>query len=145
VDDEGFYLQNEGQGRVNFRRRVRARESPPGWDGGAEMPLKEWEPLKALKDGLKDLDKRAAYGKSASEFFDNIKPAEFVENLKRSLVRSFNSCTLCFFSVKLWLACVIYVERCLTALAYFKYWYFVSRKCPFHIITVQISVILIVL
>lgn len=88
VDDEGFYLQNEGQGRVrraNFRRRVRARESPPRWDGGAEMPLKEWEPLKALKDGLKDLDKRAAYGKSASEFFDNIKPAEFVENLKRSL------------------------------------------------------------
>lgn len=89
VDDEGFHLQNEGQGRVRTvksRRRVlRIRESPPGWDGGAEMPLREWEPLKALKDGLKDLDKRAAYGKSASEFFDNIKPAEFVENLKKSL------------------------------------------------------------
>lgn len=52
-----FYLQNEGKDRVrraNSKWRVRVQESPIGWNDRAKMPLKEWEPLKTLNDGLKD-------------------------------------------------------------------------------------------
>ncbi|XP_057826396.2 digalactosyldiacylglycerol synthase 1, chloroplastic [Cryptomeria japonica] len=84
VDDDGFYLENgskerrivNGGMKNNVRRRVitRVSEVPaPRWKSEEVLSLKEWEPFRVFKDGLKDLDKRADYGKSASEFIENVK------------------------------------------------------------------------
>uniref|UniRef100_A0A0D6QVP2 Digalactosyldiacylglycerol synthase 1, chloroplastic n=1 Tax=Araucaria cunninghamii TaxID=56994 RepID=A0A0D6QVP2_ARACU len=79
VDDEGFYLDDGRPSRKNnnkLRRRVTVREpsrGSPRWKTDDSLFVKEWEPFRALKDGLKDLDKRAACSKSASKFIESVK------------------------------------------------------------------------
>ncbi|KAJ7533131.1 hypothetical protein O6H91_13G034600 [Diphasiastrum complanatum] len=53
------------------------------------LPADEWEPLRRVKESLKDLETSAAASKTPSEFFQNVKKTDFFENMKKNLKRSF--------------------------------------------------------
>ncbi|XP_024519355.1 digalactosyldiacylglycerol synthase 2, chloroplastic [Selaginella moellendorffii] len=51
-----------------------------------KLPASEdWEPLKRMKEGLRDLESTAAKSKTPSEFLENVKKTELFENVKSSL------------------------------------------------------------
>ncbi|XP_057486332.1 digalactosyldiacylglycerol synthase 1, chloroplastic-like [Actinidia eriantha] len=67
--------------RERFRRAGRVRFKDLGWEWKEERQSRDWEPIRALKRGLRELEQKS----SSSEILESLKNSEFVEKLKSSL------------------------------------------------------------
>eukprot|EP00252_Welwitschia_mirabilis_P021173 TRINITY_DN534_c0_g3_i1.p1 TRINITY_DN534_c0_g3~~TRINITY_DN534_c0_g3_i1.p1 ORF type:complete len:783 (+),score=132.53 TRINITY_DN534_c0_g3_i1:389-2737(+) len=88
VDDEGFYVGTKSKDRVEFRRLSNSRDKRIWTEDSDTWQISEWDPLKSFKEGIRDLDRKAASayrGKSASELLENLRHSDFVESFRKSL------------------------------------------------------------
>ncbi|XP_057506954.1 digalactosyldiacylglycerol synthase 1, chloroplastic-like [Actinidia eriantha] len=67
--------------RERFRRAGRVRFKDLGWEWKEERQSRDWEPIRALKRRLRELEQKS----SSSEILESLKNSEFVEKLKSSL------------------------------------------------------------
>ncbi|PSS01621.1 Digalactosyldiacylglycerol synthase [Actinidia chinensis var. chinensis] len=67
--------------REKFRRARRVRFKDLGWEWKEERQSRDWEPIRALKRRLRELEQKS----SSSEILESLKNSEFVEKLKSSL------------------------------------------------------------
>ncbi|GFY97967.1 UDP-Glycosyltransferase superfamily protein [Actinidia rufa] len=67
--------------RERFRRARRVWFKDLGWECKEERQSRDWEPIRALKRRLRELEQKS----SSSEILESLKNSEFVEKLKSSL------------------------------------------------------------
>ncbi|XAR64760.1 Digalactosyldiacylglycerol synthase [Bertholletia excelsa] len=88
---DGVVGFDEG-GRLRRGRRVRFKDFKWEWKGdgsGEEGQLRDWEPIRALKTRLRELEQKS----SSSEIFESLKNSEFVEKVRSSLVSIYKDST----------------------------------------------------
>lgn len=77
VEDSEGAVDFDEKGRLRRGRRVGFTDFR--WE---ESHLKDWEPVRALKTRLRELERKS----SSSEILESLKNSEFVEKVKSSLV-----------------------------------------------------------